>query len=578
MNYRHAFHAGNFADCAKHALLLWMLDALQRKPAPFFVLDTHAGIGRYDLIAGDAARTGEWRDGIARLLHEPPPPLRRYVEAVSAIGGRRGVHLPGLADADLPGDARRPTGWPAASCTRRTPRRCARLFRGEGQAGVHLRDGYEAVRALLPPKERRGLVLIDPPYEAPGEFERVVAALQDGAARFDTGVYAAWYPIKHRAPVTTFHEAVGLAGLRDVVAAELWLRRPLDPAVLNGCGLLVRNAPFGFEAAAARSWRRWPTGSAAPRAAARCCGSPMNSVAIMGAGAWGCALARQAARAGSSVTLWARDPARVRDPSLTATAGLPGPGHDAILLAVPLQHLRGLLAQFRPSAPVVICSKGIEARRGCCRSRSSSPFIPARRAPCSPGRTSPARWRPGCRRRPWSRRATRRCGPRIIGALASASFRLYGNDDPVGAQLGGAAKNVIAIAAGVVAGAGLGENARAALITRGLAELTRCVTALGGRAETVSGLSGLGDLLLTCTGASSRNYRCGMALGRGETLDAALAASPGVVEGVATAPALLARAAGVDLPICAAVADLLAGRSTVQGAVAALLNRPMRDE
>ena len=120
--------------------------------------------------------------------------------------------------------------------------------------------------------------------------------------------------------------------------------------------------------------------------------------------------------------------------------------------------------------------------------------------------------------------------------LASPAFRLYGNDDPVGAQLGGAAKNVIAIAAGAVIGAGLGENARAALITRGLAELTRCVTALGGRAETVAGLSGLGDLLLTCTGPSSRNYRCGLALGRGATVEAALAASAGVVEGVATAP------------------------------------------
>ena len=249
MNYRHAYHAGNFADCAKHALLLWMLDALQRKPAPFFVLDTHAGVGRYDLIAGDAARTGEWRDGIARLLHEPPAALRRYVAAVSAIGGEGEFIYPGSPL--LIYQAMRETD--RLACCELHPEDAAALrtlFRGEGQAGVHLRDGYEAIRALLPPKERRGLVLIDPPYEAPGEFERVVKALQDGAARFDHGVYAAWYPIKHRAPVTTFHEAVRLAGLRDVVAAELWLRRPIDPAALNGCGLLVRNAPHGFEAAA----------------------------------------------------------------------------------------------------------------------------------------------------------------------------------------------------------------------------------------------------------------------------------------------------------------------------------------
>jgi len=250
MNYRHAFHAGNFADCMKHALLLWMLDALQRKPTPFFVLDTHAGLGRYDLIAGDAARTSEWRDGIARLLHEPPACLERYVAAVSAVGAEGEFIYPGsplliygaLRDADR-----------LACCELHSEDAATLkgLFHGEGQAGVHLRDGYEAIRALLPPKERRGLVLIDPPYEAPGEFERVVAALRDGAARFDHGIYAIWYPIKHRAPVTTFHEAVRLAGLKDVVAAELWLRRPLDPAVLNGCGLLVRNAPYGFESAAA---------------------------------------------------------------------------------------------------------------------------------------------------------------------------------------------------------------------------------------------------------------------------------------------------------------------------------------
>lgn len=253
MNYRHAFHAGNFADCMKHALLLWMIDALQRKPAPFFVLDTHAGIGRYDLIAGDAARTGEWRDGIARLLHEPPACLERYVAAVSAPGddgGHEGEFI-------YPGSplliyrAMRDTD--RLACCELHPEDAAALravFRGEGQAGVHLRDGYEAIRALLPPKEKRGLILIDPPYEAPGEFERVVTALRDGAARFDHGIYAAWYPIKHRAPVTTLHEAIRLAGLNDVVAAELWLRRPLDPAMLNGCGLLLRNAPHGFEAAA----------------------------------------------------------------------------------------------------------------------------------------------------------------------------------------------------------------------------------------------------------------------------------------------------------------------------------------
>jgi glycerol-3-phosphate dehydrogenase (NAD(P)+) len=167
---------------------------------------------------------------------------------------------------------------------------------------------------------------------------------------------------------------------------------------------------------------------------------------------------------------------------------------------------------------------------------------------------------------------------RLAALLGTATFRVYGNDDPIGAQVGGAAKNVIAIAAGAVIGAGLGENARAGLITRGLAELSRLAVALGGRAETVMGLSGLGDLLLTCTGASSRNFSLGLALGRGEALAAVLGARSATTEGVATAPALVARAGGVEMPVCRAVNDLLAGSITLAGAMEALLARPRRDE
>ena len=136
------------------------------------------------------------------------------------------------------------------------------------------------------------------------------------------------------------------------------------------------------------------------------------------------------------------------------------------------------------------------------------------------------------------------CATRIAALLGTPAFRVYGNDDPVGAELGGAAKNVMAIAAGAVMGAGLGENARAALITRGLAELSRLAAALGGRAETVMGLSGLGDLLLTCTGQASRNYSFGLALGRGESHGRGAGRLTGVIEGVTTAPALVARAGG----------------------------------
>lgn len=302
----------------------------------------------------------------------------------------------------------------------------------------------------------------------------------------------------------------------------------------------------------------------------------MNSVAIVGAGAWGCALARQAARAGTAVTLWARD--RPRDAGLPVTHELPGEGHDAILLAVPVQHMAAVLSRFRPAAPVVTCAKGIEAGTGRLPLEILEALWPGTPGAVLTGPNFAGEIGAGLPAAAAIAASDPGLRDRIKALLASETFRLYGNDDPVGAQLGGAAKNVIAIAAGVVAGAGLGENARAALITRGLAELTRCVVALGGRAETVSGLSGLGDLLLTCTGAASRNFRCGFALGQGNTLQAALAASPGVVEGVATAPALLARAAEVELPICAAVAALLAGQLTVRGATASLLGRPMRDE
>jgi glycerol-3-phosphate dehydrogenase (NAD(P)+) len=162
--------------------------------------------------------------------------------------------------------------------------------------------------------------------------------------------------------------------------------------------------------------------------------------------------------------------------------------------------------------------------------------------------------------------------------LGTQTFRLYGNDDPVGAQLGGAAKNVIAIAAGAVIGAGLGENARAALVTRGLSELRRLAVALGGRAETIMGLSGLGDLFLTCTGPSSRNFSLGYALGRGESLSSILASRSAVTEGVPTGAALVARAGEVDLPICRAVSDLLAGVKTLDQSIVQLLSRPQRDE
>ncbi len=242
MNYRHGFHAGNFADCFKHALFVWLMRAMARKPAPFLVLDTHAGAGRYDLSADPAERTGEWRRGVARLLDDSAPALADYRAQVSQEPGAY-PGSPLIARRLLrPGDR--------LVCCEAHPDECSRLrreFARDPQTGVHLRDGWEALRAFLPPPERRALALIDPPYERPDEFEQVVAGLAAAVARFPSAVLAAWHPVKHRAPVRAFHAALVQSGLRDVVSVELHLREPLDPARLNGCGLVVVNPPWRFE-------------------------------------------------------------------------------------------------------------------------------------------------------------------------------------------------------------------------------------------------------------------------------------------------------------------------------------------
>lgn len=244
MNYRHAFHAGNFADCMKHALLVWLIRALQRKPAPVSVLDTHAGIGSYDLAADPAQRTGEWRAGIGRLLAHPHRDLADYLGLVESLGLYPGS--PALIRALLRPDDR-------LVCCELHPEDAGLLraaFHRDPQVSVHRRDGYEALRALLPPSEKRGLVLIDPPYETADEYERLADGLRVANGRFKAGVLVAWYPVKHRAPVREFHQAIRDSGLRDVVAVELWLREPLDASRLNGCGLIVVNPPHLFEAEA----------------------------------------------------------------------------------------------------------------------------------------------------------------------------------------------------------------------------------------------------------------------------------------------------------------------------------------
>jgi 23S rRNA (adenine2030-N6)-methyltransferase len=250
MNYRHAYHAGNFADVLKHVTLVAALDHLGRKPAPFFYLDTHAGRGNYLLAAAETQRAAEYRDGIARLLDAgaAPPAVGRYLDLVRELGYEEGhlVAYPGsprIAVSLLRGDDR------AALCELE-PREAdalRALLKGHPRAQVHERDGYEALAALLPPRERRGLVLIDPPYEAADEFERLAAALVLAHARWPTGVYLAWYPIKAGAADGRFLTRMAASGIRHQLVAELTVARDDSPGGLNGAGMLIINPPWQLD-------------------------------------------------------------------------------------------------------------------------------------------------------------------------------------------------------------------------------------------------------------------------------------------------------------------------------------------
>lgn len=316
----------------------------------------------------------------------------------------------------------------------------------------------------------------------------------------------------------------------------------------------------------------------------------MSRILVVGAGAWGMALAIHLAAAGRDVALWARD---LRIAETHKTSRLPGVTLPAsvqvtqrmipaplTLLVVPVQHLRGVAERLETREQVLVCSKGIETGTLALPLEIVAEVLPGVPTGVLTGPNFAheiARALPSAAVVAAHDAAFRDAA---IAALATPLFRLYGNEDPIGAQLGGAAKNVIAIAAGVVIGAGLGENARAALVTRGLAEMARLAVALGGQAETVAGLSGLGDLLLTCASPASRNMSFGLALGAGTPAATILAGRSGVTEGVATAPALVARAAqlGVIVPICEAVSALVSGQISVAQATHVLLSRPLRDE
>jgi glycerol-3-phosphate dehydrogenase (NAD(P)+) len=328
----------------------------------------------------------------------------------------------------------------------------------------------------------------------------------------------------------------------------------------------------------------------------------IDSVGIIGGGAWGTALAQAMRRAGRDVVLWAREPDVIAainarhvnetflpgvalDKGIRATSKLSDVAAcDALLLVAPAQHVRAVARELKPSLragqPVVMCAKGIEQATGQMMGEVLAAELPqvipavlsGPSFAADVGRGLPAALTIAC--------ADEAAGQLLAERLGSAMFRLYWTNDLVGVELGGAVKNVLAIAAGIVDGQGLGASAHAALVTRGFAEMRRLGKALGARPETLIGLSGLGDLILTCGSPQSRNMSLGRALGRGETLPQALAGKLAVTEGVYTAAAVrrIADEQGIDMPICAAVCDIIDGRTSVKDAIGQLMQRPLKAE
>jgi glycerol-3-phosphate dehydrogenase (NAD(P)+) len=328
----------------------------------------------------------------------------------------------------------------------------------------------------------------------------------------------------------------------------------------------------------------------------------MQRYGVIGGGAWGTALAQILRRAGREVVLWAREPETVeainRDranplflPGVPLEDGIRATGDlgslakaEALLLTVPAQHLRAIACDIAPhlraGTPVVICAKGIEEKTGALMSEAAGLSLPQARLAVLSGPTFAFEVAKGLPTAVTLATADEKLGAVLGEDLGSRAFRPYLSNDPIGAQIGGAVKNVMAIACGIAMGKKFGDNARAAIITRGLAEMVRLALAKGGKAETLMGLAGLGDLTLTCTGLQSRNLSLGIALGEGQKLDDILAGRCSVAEGVASSAACVALAArlGIDMPISAAVDAILHKGAAVDREIAALLARPFRAE
>ncbi|MDQ3125173.1 MAG: NAD(P)-dependent glycerol-3-phosphate dehydrogenase [Pseudomonadota bacterium] len=327
-----------------------------------------------------------------------------------------------------------------------------------------------------------------------------------------------------------------------------------------------------------------------------------KSAGVIGAGAWGTALAQVAGWAGLDVLLQAREPEVVEsirarrvneaflpgitlDDHVEVTAELADLGACDVILAVPpAQHMRSTLAAFaahhRPGVPVILCSKGIERGSLKLMTEVLAETLPAAPPAVLSGPSFAAEVARGLPSAVTLACADEALGEELMWTLSAPGFRPYLATDLIGAEVGGAIKNVLAIACGMAEGRGLGRSAHAALITRGFAEMTRMGVALGGQAETVAGLCGLGDLVLTCSSPQSRNMSLGLALGQGQTVEQALAGKRSVAEGYESAPAVreLAAKMGVEMPISLAVAALLSGETTVEAVIDNLLSRPLKAE
>lgn len=252
MNYRHAYHAGNFADVVKHAVLTRIVEYLKRKDAAFRVVDTHAGRGAYDLSSEEAQKTGEWRDGIGRLVdarlpREAEPLLAPYLDAVRAFNPEGGMRTYPGSPAIARHLLRRQDRLSAVELHPADAESLAELFAGDVQTRIIRLDGWLALGAHLPPKEKRGVVLVDPPFEERGEFDRMVDSLARAHRRWPGGVYVLWYPVKDRRAVNAFRSRLKQSGIPKITDIVFDIRPASSEPRLDGCGLAVVNLPYGLE-------------------------------------------------------------------------------------------------------------------------------------------------------------------------------------------------------------------------------------------------------------------------------------------------------------------------------------------